>query len=574
MSNLRLVQNDDEEFAPPEENCLKWTGYTEALQHKEEQGLYVTDSHDEYRNRFWKEQLNTCVIPEDLNFTVAIWNEMVSLGGYKRVVFGLKNVSKQIKLIQVATRANDRTELAVDHLEKEIAPYAWIAKVHIAAANGNEQKLVDTLCTFDKASKRLEAMRISREYLPEMKKVLKLDDDQLAETYGAWEYEQVHRAARQALQMSIVQGQKHLDDGRPDLARTAILLGYEQADQIHKGVETPIKTMADEWSGYLERIKRWRGRPIIGLETKMKQLTDCLCGLRGLILLAADTNVGKTLLAMQLAIQALQLQEDLCVIFVSIEMSLDSLLGRIGASATQDTWKGFVIDGTDEKAAAATEAIKDFRDRIAFLKIEDLLDCENTIISKAAELRKKTGCKRTFIVLDYIQVLPVPTRVGEAFKSDLDADRYRIEAMRNLKNSLHEDDAVLVISEVNKSKPSGRLTHKDIMGSARLGYAPDTLLFWQLLSEREKYEWFNTGAAGLMPLSTPKKLPASSKTTSDEIAEHAEQVDKICDMLNSRPGWLEIAKGRDGTRRMSIPITAYYDRLTIEEGFFGNGRTT
>lgn len=35
--------------------------------------------------------------------------------------------------------------------------------------------------------------------------------------------------------------------------------------------------------------------------------------------------------------------------------------------------------------------------------------------------------------------------------------------------------------------------------------------------------------------------------------------------------WLDITKGRDGTIRKLIPITAYYDKLTICEGFFGNG---
>ena len=74
----------------------------------------------------------------------------------------------------------------------------------------------------------------------------------------------------------------------------------EQAAARIREVKQPVKSLGnvrDGWADFQIRLQQYRGREFLGLRTGLRQLDDRTLGLRGLILLGAAPNVGKTALS-------------------------------------------------------------------------------------------------------------------------------------------------------------------------------------------------------------------------------------------------------------------------------------
>lgn len=561
MNNLNFAISDYPEV-------LEWRGYVDAMEHRTD-GLYLVDNTDDYYGRHLNEKLNTCQLPDEARMDTGEWKTVIALGAFKKVTLALRDTDRTIQILRNAMRLIDKPEILVNHDDQEIPAYTWIANHHILRSRSNKSLLMEIAFEFDDTAHNGELTAIRMDYLPVVAAKLNMTMIELLEHWATWDSKTKRKNSARATQKGINLAQKFLNEDKPEQANEALRKVTIENEKIQKNIPAMPESMGAEWAGFRERVKKWRGRPILGLETDMKKLTDCLCGLRGLILLGAETNVGKTLLTMQLATQALKKSKDVCVLFISLEMEKDTLYERLGAAASQTTWKGFVTEGTDERLDLAEERLGDIMSRLLVVKADEIKGGVDDILRLKQEWKELTGCSRIFIVMDYLQVWEVPESVSDKFRTDLDADKWRIEAMKQIKKTLESDEALLVISETTKegsNNQQGKLLPKHIMGAARLAYAPDTLLLWQNLTDREKYQWISTNQCG-SPVGRLEPREAGKKDA-DEITSHAEMLDKKCKEMNCRPGWLEIAKGRDGTRRESIPITAYYDSLLIEEGFF------
>lgn len=377
--------------------------------------------------------------------------------------------------------------------------------------------------------------------------------------------------SKRTIAMAVEQASKLIDEDKLAEAQGVILNGYHLSNRQLKESK-PIRTFGERWAEFTEKLKQWRNREVIGFKTSMPTLTDSLLGLRGLILLGAPTNLGKTILALQFALDALQEHEDTCCIFLSLEMHVDDLMTRACCRATSEDWKTFVLKGDDAKVEQAGNKLKSIWNRLIIVDRDDFNEDEGIVLQLAAELRERTGSTRTFLIVDYLQVWEPPINIEQAFRTDTDADRWRIEAMKRLKNSLQKDDALLVISEMRKRDQGNkeRLAVEDLMGSARLAYAADTVLLWHKMSSTEKFQYFDTAGSGIVT-SHPHKGRTLDKLNKDVLAEEVEKLENLFNAINTQCYWLEIAKGRDGTVRKVLPITAHYNQLTITEGFMTNG---
>ena len=385
---------------------------------------------------------------------------------------------------------------------------------------------------------------------------------------------QRHKHAQIAISRGMATACDRLDDADIPGAQGAILGGYNQADKLLRGVEFKgaVRTFKERWGDFTERLKLWRNRNVIGFSSDMKMLTECLLGLRGLVLLGAPTNLGKTILALQLAIDALRNHPETCCIFLSLEMHVDDLMTRACCRAVSEDWKAFVLQGTDEKIERAETSMSAIWERLIIVDRDDFDEDEGTVLRLIEELKLKTGCERILLVVDYLQVWEPPVTVEQAFRTDVEADRWRIEAMKRMKNTLRRDDALLVISEMRKRDQSNKERYRveDLMGSARLGHAADTVLLWHSLTASEKVKYFDTTGGGILTY-YPTTRRSIEKVKPAEIAEEAEKIDDYFKTINTQVYWLEIAKGRDGTIRRVLPITVHYNQLTIDEGFLGHG---
>jgi len=123
--------------------------------------------------------------------------------------------------------------------------------------------------------------------------------------------------------------------------------------------------------------------------------------------------------------------------------------------------------------------------------------------------------------------------------------------MRQMRDYLENDDAVMVISEARKPSGDGGkwgAALADIMGAARGGYAPDMVFLIGPFSDEELAEEF-----GLYEGSKMDEEAVEKKR--DALQEEGLSLLK-----------LKIAKGRDGVTRKEIPLTFRFRRSDFVEG--------
>jgi hypothetical protein len=317
-------------------------------------------------------------------------------------------------------------------------------------------------------------------------------------------------------------------------------------------IETPL-TLADELPGHLKRISVARsGISRIGLGlNSMPKLEQATGGLRGLMLLAAAPNVGKTSLAVQLGLDAVQSDPNTCFLFLSLEMPRAEIITRLLCNMARIEWSRLVLEAgmegiSEDKEDAleeAQEVLTGLGERIMILDATNFP--EPTVegaLAWLAELKSMSGCNRALILVDYLQVFPLPPDVRQerGLTSDLDVDRWRIGAMKQLRDV--SGDAVLVISEVNKPREGKLWAHsiEDITGSARGIYTPDMVFLLQALNEEE---------------------------SALELGGNPHEARATLRRLGMTFNRFIIAKGRDGVTRGSFELTFFYRQARFAQGF-------
>lgn len=318
--------------------------------------------------------------------------------------------------------------------------------------------------------------------------------------------------------------------------------------------QSPVLNLAQELEAHHRGLNRLQGRDFIGLAQKtIPSLDKSLLGLRGLMLLAAAPNVGKTALAVQLGLDVVANNPDACFLFVSLEMNRTDIITRMLCNRARMDWSSMVLglqgggDGfspDQEKALAGARAqMAKLGERIVILDENNFPDPDvDQILAQLNQLKQQTGCSRALILVDYLQAYPLPMVGPQAslVRGDLELDAWRVGAMKTLRDK--SNDAVLVISEVKRPEP-GRAwasSLKDIVGSSRTIYTPDIILLLQNLNREE----------------------AVKEIGGDPGAARA-QLDKMGMTFNR----LQIAKGRDGVTRETLKLTFFYRQSRFASGY-------
>ena len=172
-----------------------------------------------------------------------------------------------------------------------------------------------------------------------------------------------------------------------------------------------------------------------------------------------------------------------------------------------------------------------------------------------AECKNKCKATRALIVIDYLQLLPVPDDIAN--RGDLSADKFRvrmlqqvIEGSKTTKNPL--GDAVLAISEARKpatAKDPWGQSLSELMGTARVGYAPTAVLLYRPMDFKEMQHYYDT------PLTR----------------ESAEKYRQALAEIGIAPLMLILEKGRDGTIRGKWGVEFHFWKLQFRELEHGSG---
>lgn len=328
-----------------------------------------------------------------------------------------------------------------------------------------------------------------------------------------------------------------------------------------------VPSVGERWEEHQTRLKRYRGQKMIGLRTGLAVLDRNTLGVRGLSVIAARPGAGKTTLVLQICIGVCRyhVENDAVVVVVSLDMSAHDLLDRLHCNLAGIEWPVLKFGSPEAErvpgslfSVAAKEQLKkaeklldDFqvRDRLVVLDRIDLGDqiTAERLADAVRAAKERVGAKRALLVIDYLQLIPVPE---DEAGNDLVADKARVRLVqRVVEGSRTADDpagdAVLVISEARKppsAKEEWGSSLSELMGSARLAYAADAVLLYQQMSKPQMAEWY--GLAG---------------------EEDAEARRAVLEKKGVVPLVLDLTKGRDGMRRGHWGVEFDYRRSVFTE---------
>lgn len=334
-------------------------------------------------------------------------------------------------------------------------------------------------------------------------------------------------------------------------------------EQRH-GKKIPIMSSEEHLENQKQFLAQHRGKEFIGLRTsKIPEFNRNLSGLRGLKLLAAAPNVGKTALTIQLGIDVLENEEEACLIYVSLEMSSLTIFNRITFYLAGMDFSTFVlgsqkIQGTDGEAFFTKEELKKIEEAEKKVKLFgerlQIIDSEmcpyidsRMIINYVEAVKLKTKCKRAIVIIDYLQEWTTPQNMAEN-----EADKWRIREMKKIRDAMN-DDPVIVISEARKP-PEGAKEWgsdlSDVMGSAKGTYTPDVVMLLTTATDKQLEKlWEN--------------LPQIPNPINSNESECTNNNSKIRDFL---AGYgiaicnLKVAKCRDGMRKFNTVLTFHFNK--------------
>jgi len=119
--------------------------------------------------------------------------------------------------------------------------------------------------------------------------------------------------------------------------------GMEKALSSNENIP-PIVPISDRIKSHNDLLNLYRGKKYLGLRVKtIEEFNEKLKGLRKLILLAAAPNVGKTALTVQLAQEVLSVEENACLVYISLEMTSDEIFTRMNLCLSGLDFNTFVL---------------------------------------------------------------------------------------------------------------------------------------------------------------------------------------------------------------------------------------
>ena len=268
--------------------------------------------------------------------------------------------------------------------------------------------------------------------------------------------------------------------------------------KVKDGDTWSVKSALDNVYASLPRMheRNWIGMRLGG----WPKVDDSLCGLRGLLILAAAPGVGKTQLTVQWATDVLESNPEACVVYVTLEMSREELATRMVAIQAETNYRRLLVgdpgghfqsNGMRLTAALVTKLgearryLEDFGPRLVVVDKWQLDPNPNregaerdAWVERMAtfidECKARAGAERALVVVDNLQAIPTPMAdAADTFARDVRT----IEGMRTLHTRLSggqlDGDALVLVSEVSKKAFTVGSGQGDVLGTGRNAYRAD-----------------------------------------------------------------------------------------------------
>jgi DNA primase len=456
------------------------------------------------------------------------------------------------------------------------APHAlrWTAKAILAAHRGEgwtDKGITGAILEAVDFSAKLPAVLhpfITPNLLDELGQEIPLSPEAMLEAtkvqHDRTELERHERETRVLLNETSKKVAKLLEEEKTLEARAVLMEDAALLKTQALKTSRPAPRVAlEEWEELEAYLHALRGRERVGLaQDTLPGLDKALMGLRGLMLIAGPPGTGKTSLAVQLGMGCMEADEETAVVLLSLEQTRWEHLTRALAYHSGLSW---------ETVAMGSEPCRNERDRqagthfqpfdLTALKMGEeklrnlsgrflILDGLNFPEPTAENLKDRTGASKALVIVDYLQLWPVPMEAAKVLRTDLDKDKWQIGELKKLRNLLGASDAVLAISEATKADWKTGLSMGSVMGSARGSYTPDVVMVLQPFSPEE-----------LAPTEDGEWKPTKEK----EAKEEGEKLLNAFASMGLSIIHLQIVKGRDGVDRKRFALAFHYQSLRFEE---------
>ncbi len=428
--------------------------------------------------------------------------------------------------------------------------------------DSNKISLLDEAIEFA-ASVIKKEVELDLFFWPEIFAVTKTDPSIVADRLKVAKENKILEKERLAFQQLIIKADKTLKDYGPRATKSFL---KEQLTELEVENLNSILPISQEIEAHTQLLSEWQGKEFIGLPQKsLPTLDKATLGLRGLMLLAAAPNVGKTALAVQFGVDIVENNTDSCFVFLSLEMNRWDILSRIKCRLAKLDWKTLVFGSQPDRgrareafySSAEWKRLQEAEKKLVSLgKRIYILDEQNfpnptieNVINQLNTIKSLTQTKKAFLLIDYLQVWPIP-KTETSIRSELEADKWRIGAMKTLRDA-NRNDAILVISEARKPSNNDKVGWggdlADIMGSARGSYTPDIVFILKPFNNEELSSIYSLGL----------------KPSEDQLTLLKEKLRQQGLAHNK----LIIAKGRDGVLRETINLSFWFRESSFTENF-------
>lgn len=193
-------------------------------------------------------------------------------------------------------------------------------------------------------------------------------------------------------------------------------------------IEPPLTPASNQMSEFLLSLG-YGDKPYEGIATGIKEFDNLIGGLNKFVLLAARAGVGKSTLAIQIALGALQ-HSEVPILFYSFEMSRHDIFAMMMQNLTRTmdyhlTRKEIVLHGNkpinSNSGNAISEAATMLQDLSPDLYVIDATDGDPTtsrIETDIDRIKEQTGKEDVLVVIDSLQDL---VEVGSAGATSAEA---------------------------------------------------------------------------------------------------------------------------------------------------------
>jgi len=333
-----------------------------------------------------------------------------------------------------------------------------------------------------------------------------------------------------------------------------------------------VRDVAEEVEMHTGRLDHYAGREFLGLPQRVLEgLDEATLGLRGLVLLAAGANVGRTTLALQLGTDVVVHNQDACLLFVSLEMSRWDILTRIKSRLAGMDWKRLVLGsrkGPDE-AAYTLDEVADMLEAEQMLarigRRVRILDRENcpvltadAVLENLRQLEAKSGARRAFVVVDHLQLWPAGAGPAQGAPPPAGLADAQAAAVARIRDAV-PDGAVMAVVDVRGVAAGSRGAWWDelasVTGACHGDRGADMAFCLRPFDEgelRAAYAQQHGDAS-----------ESGSGPTRDAVRQWKRTLQERDGITLNK---LTVAGGRDGVEKGELDLTFHFRRSEFEEG--------